>query len=601
MEFRLLGPVEARDGARRVALSGSKVHTVLAALLLARGRVVSDGRLSELLWGWDPPATMNAQIYTYISRLRKLLGPHADLVRRPPGYQLVVFDARVDAVEFERLHEQGVTALREGRLPRASGLLREALALWRGPALSNVSPHLAEAELPQLEEAHTSCLEHRIEADLMLGRHQQLVSELTGLVTEWPVRERLRAQLMTALYRCGRQADALRLFHEGRAILAEELGVDPGPDLVAAYQDVLTGAPKPPVRLFAAPAPAARPFTLPPALADFTARQAEFDELCAALAPPADGARGTFRPRRMLITGMAGIGKTALAVQAAHAMAGEFPDGLLYAPLRQEDGRPQDVAVVLARLLRALGAADEVRDGGDRLEDLIRAYRTRTAGRRVLIVLDGAVNELHLDALLPSTTDAAVLVTSRSRLNAVPGSHTVALAPLDGAESLALLASVAGRQLVERNPQAAELIVGACAGLPLALRAAAARLSARPHWPASRLAGRLADPALRLAELATGGLDTGARLDAALRQRPGDERETARRLAPLKREPFTARDAAEELGVAEDAAEELLERMVEGAVLTMPGIDTQGRPRYRFHALMRLAACGHGACVPAPH
>ncbi|MEV1025616.1 BTAD domain-containing putative transcriptional regulator [Streptomyces sp. NPDC050264] len=482
--------MEARDGARHVALSGSKAHTVLAALLLARGRVVSDGRMSELLWGWDPPATTNAQIYTYISRLRKLLGPHADLVRRPPGYQLVDAGARVDVVEFELLHERGAAALREGRSQEASGLLREALGLWRG-TLANVSPQLAEAELPQLEEAHTSCLEHRVEADLMLGRHHQLVSELTGLVAESPIRERLRAQLMTALFRCGRQADALRLFHEGRAILAEELGVDPGPDLVAVYQAVLTGTPKPPVRPVRGPVLATRPFTLPPALADCAGRQAEFDELCAALAPPSGEARGAFRSRRMLISGTAGVGKTTLAVQVAHAVAGEFPDGLLYAQLHRKDGTPQDVAAVLAQLLRTLGAADEARDCGDRLDDLIGSYRTRTAGRRTLIVLDGAMNELHLDALLPSTTAAAVLVTSRSRLNAVPGSRTVALAPPWAAPSpWPCSRPSAGRPLMHRTRGPPPRSSGRAPGCrwhcgPRPTGSAPGRTGPRPGWPSA--------------------------------------------------------------------------------------------------------------------
>ncbi len=208
MEFRLLGPVEARDGARRIALSGSKVHTVLAVLLLARGRVVSDERLSELLWGWDPPATMNAQIYTYISRLRKRLGPGVDLVRRQPGYQLTAAGARIDVLDFERLDRLGRKALEERRFEEAADVFRSALSLWQGPALSNVTPYLAQVELPQLEEARTSTLEHRVDADLQLARHEPLVPELIGLVAQFPLRERLRAQLMTALYRCGRQAEA---------------------------------------------------------------------------------------------------------------------------------------------------------------------------------------------------------------------------------------------------------------------------------------------------------------------------------------------------------------------------------------------------------
>lgn len=239
MEFRLLGPVEARVGERRIPTSGTKIHTVLAVLLLARNRVVSDSRLTMSLWGWDPPATMSAQIYSYVSRLRKLLGPDVQLVRRSSGYLMLTHASRVDVEEFERLYQLGRTAMTERRYADADRLLRGALGLWRGPALGNVTPFLAETELPRLEEARNAALELRIEADLALARHSELIPELTGLLAEFPQRERLRAQLMTALYRCGRQADAMHVFHQGRSALAEELGVTPGACLSAIYQAVL--------------------------------------------------------------------------------------------------------------------------------------------------------------------------------------------------------------------------------------------------------------------------------------------------------------------------------------------------------------------------
>ncbi|MDT9701655.1 BTAD domain-containing putative transcriptional regulator [Streptomyces sp. P17] len=606
MEFQLLGPVEARHTARnpgrRVALSGSKVHTVLATLLLARGRVVGDGRLSELLWGWDPPATMNAQIYTYISRLRKLLGSDVELIRRQPGYQLLAEGARLDVVEFEELDRRGRRALEERRFADAADALRRALDLWQGPALAGVTPYLAEAEVPQLEEARVTALEHRVEADLALGRHQRLVSELTGLVSEFPVRERLRAQLMTALYRSGRQADALHVYHEGRTVLAEELGVDPGPDLTTAYQGALSGdlgrLPEPARVSVTASGTARRtpPLLLPPDVADFTGRRREFEELCAALVPAPAERRLPFRPRRLLINGMAGVGKTALAVRVAHAVAGEFPDGLLYARLRHENGAVKDSGVVLAQLLSTLGERPEdvpVPGGGPgRLDELVHRWRTRTAGRRLLVVLDDAANELQLDTLLPATAEAAVLVTSRGRLSTVPGSHGLTLEPLGDTESLALLGAVAGPARIGVEPEAARLIVRACAGLPLALRIAGTRLAARPHWPAARLARRLADPACRTEELRVGELDVRHTLSTALGQRPRDEREFVTALAPHGTEAFTTARAARFAGIAEEVAEELLERLVEAALLEMAGIDATGEPRYRFHELVRLVATG---------
>ncbi|MFC8664337.1 BTAD domain-containing putative transcriptional regulator [Streptomyces sp. NPDC057199] len=599
MEFQLLGPVEARQGTRRVALSGSKVHTVLAVLLLARGRVVGDSRLSSLLWGWDPPATMNAQIYTYVSRLRKLLGSDIELVRRQPGYQLLAEGASVDMVEFERLERLGRRALEERRFPQAGDLLRRALDLWQGPALANVTPYLAEAELPQLEESRVNALEHRIEADLALAQHRRLVPELTGLVGEFPVRERLRAQLMTALYRCGRQAEALHAFHEGRQVLAEELGVDPGADLTTTYQAVLSGElsrlPQPAeVRTAAAYGGGAAPVMLPPDITDFVGREAQVADLCARLEPAPAGRRSGFRPRRLLITGMAGVGKSTLAVRVAHAMAEEFPDGLLHARLRAEDGTVKDSGTVLTQLLRALGeTSEEVLAPGGRpaqLDELIQRYRALTAGRRLLILLDDAANELQLDALLPATADAAVLVTSRSRLPAVAGSRTTTLEPMDEGESLSLIATVAGVSRITEEPEAARQIVEACAGLPLALRAAAVRLVSRPHWPAGRLARRLAVEASRVEELRVGELDVRRSLDSALRHLSAHEREALVTLAPHGRTAFTAASFAVLLDLPETVAEELLERLVDVSLLEMTGIDSAGEPRYGFHELLRLVA-----------
>lgn len=239
MKFCLLGPVEARRDNVKIPLPGSKINTVLAALLLARGRMVSDTRLSSLLWGWSPPPTMNAQIYTYISRLRRKLSPDVDIVRLQPGYVLHAHLSSVDVLQFELLDRLGREAFRQGNYEAASHLLSEALELWRGPALANVTEFLSEEESPRLEEMRMTALEFRIEADIALRKHEQVATELYGLVARFPLREKPRAQLMFALYQCGRQAEALDVYHTGRKILADELGIDPGPDLRAIYQAIL--------------------------------------------------------------------------------------------------------------------------------------------------------------------------------------------------------------------------------------------------------------------------------------------------------------------------------------------------------------------------
>lgn len=243
MEFRILGPVEVwRDG-QEIVLDGAKQRTVLAALLLARGCMLSDSQLCSLLWGENPPATFNAQLYTYASRLRRHLGDEVSIVRKRPGYFIRIGPGRLDSEEFERLAKSGREALAAKRYEEAAPQLRQALALWRGPALANVTQSLVDSDARRLEEARLAVLEKRVEADLALGLHRHLVPELTGLVVEHPLHEVLRAQLMMALHRCDRQADALAVYQKGRQVLIEELGVYPGKVLTRTYQEILMANP----------------------------------------------------------------------------------------------------------------------------------------------------------------------------------------------------------------------------------------------------------------------------------------------------------------------------------------------------------------------
>ncbi|WP_439678564.1 AfsR/SARP family transcriptional regulator [Embleya sp. MST-111070] len=243
MEYRILGPVEILDGGTRIPLDGVKQRTVLAALLLAEGRFLSDSELSTLLWGFDPPATLKAQIYNYVSRLRKTVGHSLSITRRSPGYLMRIDKDFFDLLEFERLAARGQSALLARRYEEAGRLLRDALALWHGPALADVSEHLTNAEGPRIEEARTSVIESLVEAELALGRHARVLPELTRLVGQYPLRERFRAQLMTTLYRCDRQAEALALYERGRRLLADELGVEPGVLLRDVHQAILTASP----------------------------------------------------------------------------------------------------------------------------------------------------------------------------------------------------------------------------------------------------------------------------------------------------------------------------------------------------------------------
>jgi DNA-binding SARP family transcriptional activator len=580
MEFRILGPVEAHRDGENILLSGTKVKTVLAALLLARGRMVSDARLSHLLWGWNPPATMSAQIYTYISRLRMQLGDSVRIVRQLPGYAMDTGNARVDFLEFERLTRLSAEAQEAGELERADTQLRDALELWRGSALSNVAEFLADTELPRLEEARAAATENRIEVDLALGRHRQVVPELTALVAEFPVRERMRAQLMKALYRCGRQADALTTYHEGRRVLDEELGVDPGAELAAAYQAVLACEPIPDTRTRPVSA-LVPPAMLPPDIPDFAGRGSELTEL-RRLLPPSEGR--SWHARRFLLTGMAGSGKTALAVRAANECLESFPDGQLYANLSYPDGSPQDPRNVLVALLRALG--EPVGAAEPDLDELIRLYRTRTARRRLLILLDNAVSELQLAPLLPGAPEPAVLITSRTALGPVGGLHTMVLDPLGAEESLRMLCASVDPARIEAEREAAQEIVRHCAGLPLALRVVSTRLAGRPGASLGRLASRLADPRIRLRELQARGLSVPRSLEVSLSRLGREQRELLMLLSGLRRGVFSAQSAARELGWKADTVEKGLEALVDDGLLSVS--DEPGVPLYRLHELLRL-------------
>ncbi|MFE7129413.1 BTAD domain-containing putative transcriptional regulator [Streptomyces sp. NPDC057638] len=610
MDFSLLGPVEARRDGRPIGLSGTKMRTLLAALLIARGRVVPDSRLSWLLWGVCPPTTMNAQIYTYVSRLRKLLEPEVTIARRAPGYVIETGDSRIDVVEFERLERAGRAALRAARYEEAGALLGRALDLWRGPALANTTELLVEQEESHWEEGRAAALENRVEACLALGQHQQLTAELVRLVGDFPLRERMRAQLMTALCRSGRQADALRVFHEGRRVLADELGVDPGAELTGTYQAVLDGslgtAPAEPPARAAATAPPGlagpvAPSSLPPDTATFIGRRRELAALQALLAPGSPVRRG-------LITGMGGVGKTALALRAAHTSRGHFPDGQLYVDVADRDGAARDPRVVLVQLLSALGDPAVAGEGaygdgaygtgvlsgaalgagrGPGLDELVRRYRARTAGRRLLVVLDNVSGPEQLAALLPGGEEPAVLVIGHAHLAAAIGPHTTVVEPLADDDGLALLAAAVGAERVAEDLAAARQIVAYCGGVPLALRTAGARLAARPHWSPALLAGRLAAPADRLRELRFGGLDMFRSLRSWLRL-TGVAEDDLRRCSVLGERVFSAATAAAVLDLPHVLAEDLLERLADASLMdpAEPVGVVSAAPLYRLHRLV---------------
>ncbi|GAB1327041.1 AfsR/SARP family transcriptional regulator [Streptomyces sennicomposti] len=699
MDFRVLGLVSAEDAGRTVALDGDKQRTVLAALLLAQGAVVTDERLTALLWGWQPPTTSTKQLYTYVSRLRTRLGDAVRLERGGRGYRMDTGGAFFDWAAFRDLAEAAGADLRAGRHTAAERRYAAALALWRGPALTGVTEWFAEAEAPRLAEARLAAVEGHAEAALALGGHAEAVPALTREVLLHPLRERLRGQLMTALHRCGRRADALAVYESGRRLLAEELGIDPGPALRALHQHVLTGTlpsaalggpvadtagGPPPGRIppgatadeaagavggraagagesakgaagageegtgaaggavaeadgMPAPGPygagpgaflpfgcvvaepqdaphgrcgpaaaapsgdggrprdggpagegawqTAVPRQVPAAPADFTGRRREAAEVAGAL-------RGR---RDVLITGAPGSGKSALARYVAESCRDAFPDGLLHADLCTA-GPARAPYEVLGWFLRALGVAPARLPAN--LDERVQLYRTRTAGRRLLVVLDGADDDAQVRPLLPGAGASRTVVTGvGAALGALEGVRPVRLGPLAPADAIRLLAAVAGPERIIAEPRAAVRIAELCDRTPLALRIAGARLAARPHWSVAHLADRLEPEERRLAELRFGGLDAGAGLRAVLRGLPGELRETFTVLAAAGPRRFTAADAALLLGVPAEDAEETLGRLADARLLEGRPADAGPWPSYRVTALARLLAAGHGAAA----
>ncbi|ROO88574.1 DNA-binding SARP family transcriptional activator [Actinocorallia herbida] len=565
MQVRLLGPVELRDGERGAVPVGPRARAVLAALALEAGRPVSVARLVCAVWPGDPPATSTTQIHGCVSALRRALGPDRGLlVTRPPGYLLRLDAEAVDALGFGARVREARAADRAGDAERAARLLTEALGGWSGPALAGVPGLHAEAAL--LEEQRLLALEERIRVDLARGAAADLVPELTGLCAGHPLRERFHAQLMVALARSGRRPEALEVYGKARRVLVAELGLEPGPELRRTHLNVLTGPPS-------------AETTLPHDPADFTGRETELARVLTALGGP--GARAALPI--VAVSGRPGAGATALAVRAAYRMRARFPDGRLYVDLHFT----ADPAEVLGRLLRMLGVDSPPAGLAERAE----LYRARTHGRRLLIVLNDAGGEGQVLPLLPGGEGPAVLVAGRARLSALPGAVHVELAPLPVADALLLLARIAGTERVAAEPGAAARIVDLCDRLPLAVRAAAARLAGKPHWRLADLVRRLSDEDGRLAELAHGDLDvrpglaaTHAGLSAPARRafaRLGDG--SFDRESPGNRDGRDHRDSREN----KDALEELVDARLLEAV---PG--PSGHVGFRPPGLVRCFARG---------
>ncbi|MBB5870814.1 DNA-binding SARP family transcriptional activator/Tfp pilus assembly protein PilF [Allocatelliglobosispora scoriae] len=502
LTFRVLGSFHVVHEGQPVPVGGPQLRTVLARLLTPPGRTVSVAALVREVWDADAPPDAERTIRTYVSRLRTALAPlitagTVTLATAPPGYLLRVDHDALDSTRFERLATAGHDALAAARPDEAAALLDEALGLWRGDAYAEFADCAALAAAgARLERLRLTASEDRIAADQARGG--DVVAELETLVRQHPERERLWGQLMLALYRADRQAEALAVFREARTALIDTHGIEPSPQLIEVHRRILAQDPllsAAPADRPAPPPPAAAwplPAQLPPPVTGFAGRDHELSRLDEHLLT------GDGPVPALIISGPAGVGKTTLAVTWAHRATASFPDGSLYANLRGFD--PDDTAVldapaVVRGFLDALGVpATRVPPSPDAQLGL---FRSLLHERRMLILLDNARDVSQVRALLPGAPGSLVLVTSRNRLAglvATEGAHPVDLRPMTEDKARELLHRRLGARRMTGEPTAIEVIIARCGGLPLALSIAAALAATRPDQPIAALAAQLADP-----------------------------------------------------------------------------------------------------------
>ena len=685
----VLGQFEVSVDGQPIRLTAGRQRALLAALAVSPGKTVSMERLAQAVWSERPPRNVRRSLQTYAGRLRDALGAGPIETHRT-GLVLHADPENVDALKFTRLLE------RSGDAPPSEERehLVEALSLWRGEAFEGVdSRWLTEMEAPHLSERYLVALERLTDLDIADGRHGELVAELEAGVARHPTRETLWLRLLVVLDRCGRQAEALQRYEQIRQRLADELGVDPGPELQRAHQEVLAGRPlwhveEPPSSVADSAPSLTRPPALPAAtlphcgtgerrtverpgfgelprgwrdralltqdhvaersgLAARTVRRldggvsprphvgsvrllAQAVKLDAEEQPvpsvpglasdngepaatwarpmsrngtdmvprqaPADVASFVGRERELavieadcesgaeilMIDGMPGIGKTALAVHAAHRLTPRFPDGVLFADLHgyTSDRAPLDAGEVLGRFMRSLELAEE---RIPRLtDDRAATYRTALAGRRTLVVLDNALSEEQVRPLLPGP-GCTVLITSRNRLAGLERTNTVTLGGLSPYAALDLFAASAGKdRLIGTDLRVMERVVRSCALLPLALYVAGARLRSHPAWSVLDLLDRLEGPGQRLAELEVGERSVAGAFDTSYRRLTSDQQRAYRLLSGLSQAQFDAHAAASELALDVVEAKRVVDRLVGVHLLEEPVAG-----RYRFHDLVR--------------
>ncbi|MEV6158058.1 BTAD domain-containing putative transcriptional regulator [Nonomuraea sp. NPDC052129] len=615
MRFRLLGPMRIQVNGSPVRITAPKQRTVLAMLLARAGHVVPIRSLVAEVWDERPPRSAVANLRTYLMQLRKLLPDEERLVTSDVGYLLRAGPEELDLLEFEALSARGRQALAKRDTSAAGEAFTKALALWEGTAAEDVplGPTLREV-VARLTNHYLGVVEEHADIQLALGRNELAAARLREVIRQYPLRERLHGQLMTALYRCGDVVGALDAFGAARRVLADELGIDPGPDLRLLQQAILRRD----TALLAADRDTAavpvadgrpRPRLLPRAPLAFVGRSAEraylhsvlYGEAGAAVigsgaGPPVETPHGpdAASPPVVALHGPGGAGKSALALTVAHSVADRYPDGQLYVDLQGSTPGlpPLRPAEVLGRFLRALGVPPG--DVPAAPAEAATHYQSLLADRRVLVVLDNAVGAAQVAPLLPAGGGCAALVTSRAALttmDAVP----IAVGMLDEVESVRLLRLLAGPERVSAEARAAAEIARWCGFHPLALRIAGARLAGRPDWSLARFGERLGDQQRRLDELQAADLRVRTCFEVGYGTLTSTAKAVFRAFGVLEVPEAGVELTAALADVDQTTAEAALDELTEARLL-----EPVGDGRFRMHDLLRLFAAELAAAHDAP-
>jgi DNA-binding SARP family transcriptional activator len=602
MQFGILGTFEVSRGRAVLTPSAPKLRQVLALLTVQANAVVPTRLLIDELWEDRSPVSSATTLQTYIYQLRKLLSlrePEATgrpdepdqhtaaLHTRPGGYLLHLPDGALDARRFEQMAAKGREEMGRNRIAEAADTLREALALWRGPALSDLEyGPVLHAEIIRLHEMRNSVTEMRMDADLSLGRHRQLISELTAMTARDQTHEGLHARLMLVLYRAGRRSEALRIFKRLRTALAEELGLEPGPAVQRLHRGILAGDPELDMqeeaqRVQVAPPAPAVPAQLPADIA-FVGREKELQSVRGCLLG------GTGVAPTAVVVGLPGAGISAFCTHAANSVREHFPDGQFWARLTTPHGRRIDRVKILDGFLRAIGHADV--PAGTDVAERSALFRSWCANRRVLVVLDDVSDAADLNDLMPGGAGCATLVGSRRRLCRSGVTATVDLPPLSEAESVSFLTLAVGADRLRGDDVAVHQLVQLCGGLPAALRAVANELVLRPHWCVDELLARAADDQHRRRWLCSSGLDVWRSVMGRFHMLAAPHRVIVQDLVRQGAPDVTAAGAAAMVGTVTHLAESALERCAELRLMDVdrPTGGAAKEFRYRLHPFVRL-------------